>query len=396
MTPEETLAQTLKEQTKTQIEDAIKTATDKSELELNAVKLETETLKADILALAEKLKQAETKAVEGSFEKIKSQLEAKKEQLMSLRKGQKLQIEFTVKTDPGNMTFTNSITGEIPQMQRITGFNPIAVRLPFLRNIINSGQATSNEISWVEEVAGNGDAGYTTEGETKNQADGAFKTDSEKVVKLTIWMKVSEEMLEDIDFMASWINNKLLQKLNLKLDAEILSGAGGGTALNGIVTQATAWAAGSFAHTVIAANQLDVLRVAVQQIITANHIPNVILLNPIDVTKLALTKDKNENYLFPSIMLPTGQIIDGISVVQNNGVPVGTFVVMDSTKATLYVKNDTRVEVGYDGNDFTKNMRTVLAEMRCVLVIEGNDKTAFVKGTFATCITDLLTTDTGS
>lgn len=391
MTPEETLAQTLKEQTKTQIEDAIKTATNESELKMNAVKLEAETLKADIVALAEKLKQAETKAVENSFEKIKSQLEAKKEQLMSLRKGQKLQIEFTVKTDPGNMTFANSITGEIPQMQRITGFNPIAVRLPFLRNIINAGQATSNEISWVEEVAGNGDAGYTTEGDTKNKADGAFKTDSEKVVKLTIWMKVSEEMLEDIDFMASWINNKLLQKLNIKLDAEILSGAGGGAALNGIVTQATAWAAGSFAHTVIAANQLDVLRIAVQQIITANHIPNVILLNPIDITKLALTKDKNENYLFPSVMLPTGQIIDGISVIQNNGVPVGTFVVMDSTKATLYVKNDTRVEVGYDGNDFTKNMRTVLAEMRCVLVIEGNDKTAFVKGTFATCITDLST-----
>ena len=42
------------------------------------------------------------------------------------------------------------------------------------------------------------------------------------------------------------------------------------------------------------------------------------------------------------------------------------------------------IEIGLDGNDFTKNMRTILAEWRGQLFIQENDQTAFVTGTFAT------------
>jgi hypothetical protein len=39
--------------------------------------------------------------------------------------------------------------------------------------------------------------------------------------------------------------------------------------------------------------------------------------------------------------------------------------------------------VGLDGNDFTKNMITTLAEWRGAVVVKNNDRTAFVKGDFS-------------
>ena len=48
-----------------------------------------------------------------------------------------------------------------------------------------------------------------------------------------------------------------------------------------------------------------------------------------------------------------------------------------------------RIETGRDGNDFTKNMVTTLAETRFTTVIKQNDKTAIVKGDFDTAIAEL-------
>jgi hypothetical protein len=50
------------------------------------------------------------------------------------------------------------------------------------------------------------------------------------------------------------------------------------------------------------------------------------------------------------------------------------------------------VEVGLDGSDFVNNMRTILGEWRGEVIIENNDTTAFVTGTFATTNAALETT----
>ncbi len=52
--------------------------------------------------------------------------------------------------------------------------------------------------------------------------------------------------------------------------------------------------------------------------------------------------------------------------------------------AAVYDKGEIGIDVGLDGNDFTKNTRTILAEWRGAVVVKNNDRTAFVSGTFAT------------
>jgi HK97 family phage major capsid protein len=202
--------------------------------------------------------------------------------------------------------------------------------------------------------------------------------------KRTNFIKVSEEMLEDIDFIQSEIQNELLVLLNLDLDAQILNGNGIGTNLNGINTIATTFAAGSFAGTVINANNYDVVKVAATQVISANFMPNYLLINPIDKASMELSKSVDGLYTTPAFVTADGSQIAGLRVIENNGVAAGEYLVMDSTKCATYLKNGIRIEMGRDSDDFSKNMWTIIAEVRAENVISENNYDAFVKGDFAT------------
>ena len=98
-------------------------------------------------------------------------------------------------------------------------------------------------------------------------------------------------MLDDVSFMAAWLRNKLIVRLFLRVDSQVLVGGGTGTDLNGIYTQATAFAAGTFANAVDNANDVDSLVVAMNQIRLANHMGALsIFMHPSDVTSLKLVK----------------------------------------------------------------------------------------------------------
>lgn len=62
----------------------------------------------------------------------------------------------------------------------------------------------------------------------------------------------------------------------------------------------------------------------------------------------------------------------------------GDFLVMDSTFANLRVREDVTITMGYENDDFTKNLITILAEKRLAHYVKSNHGKAFVKGTFTT------------
>jgi len=318
-------------------------------------------------------------------EQIKAGLSANADNLKKL-KTEKTQFSFEIK-EVGTMTTAASITGYIPQAERIAGLNEIPLRMPMLISLLPSAATASSRIEWAYEVAGEGGAGGTVEGNKKNQIDADFNIGAENIIKRTVFVKISEEMLSDIDWMASYIENRLLgMRLALDLENQVLNGTTSTSALHGIIEQSTAWAAGDFALTIVAANELDAVMVGANQVMVANHIPNLIIMHPSDITKLALTKASDGQYLFPSFQLPSGKEIGGIPVLSSTVIAARKFVVCDRTKATIYNREGVRIEAGYDGNDFTYNLRTIRAEARLALVIETNDKTAFVHGDFDTAI----------
>ena len=296
----------------------------------------------------------------------------------------------------GDMTFAANLSGgNMPQAQRLDGVNDIAERAAKIYPRIAKLTTDRNVIDWVYESGQEGAAAGTAEGATKNQIDNNFVVTSVSLLKQTAYFKVSTEMLQDVSFMATWLRNKLITRLFNRIDSQVLVGGGTGTDLNGIYTQATAFAAGTFALTVDNANNCDSLVVAANQIRLAEHDGALtIVMHPSDVAALKLVKLSSTDKRYVDRLLQVGStmMLDGIPILETTAMTAGTFLIGDMSKALIAEKGSISVEIGLDGNDFLKNMRSILAEWRGEVIIQNNDTTAFVKGTFSVTNSALETT----
>lgn len=322
-------------------------------------------------------------AVEGSVEKALADFADD----FHKAKTERHSFKFAVKV-AGDMTFAGNVTGTMPQAQRLEGVNDIAEREAVIFSMIPKLNTSGNTIEWVYEANQDGTIDGTSEGAAKDQIDNDFVVTSVSLVKRAAYFKVSTEMLDDVSFMSGWLRNKLIVRLLNDVDNQVLNGDNIAPNLNGIINQATTFAAGSFAGTVDNANNVDSLVVSMDQIKVANQsVSNLaIIMHPSDVTQLKLEKLSSTEKRYVDRLLQVGStlMMDGVPIVETNAMTQGDFLIGDMSKATIVQKSDIMIEVGRDGNDFTKNMITILAEWRGQCFIQNNDTTAFITGTFAT------------
>ena len=375
---------------------ATKTELDNAIAEFKATQLDQmKTLNKSLESIGlriEAMNEADKNAA-NSVGDLRKSLEANLDKIKGL-KTSKEGFEMVIKAVGTMLESTNISGGNVPVEERIPGLNVIASRRVRFLDVLSRRRANSNLISWVYQDAKEGAAGTTEEGATKNQIDFNLVVASQAVVKYSAFIKVSTEMLDDIDFIESEINAELLRELLKAVELGAYSGNGTAPNLNGVSTVATTFAAGSFAATVDNANEVDVLVVSVNQIMIAEQdMPTHIFMHPTDVTKLKLYKVSATDRRYVERLAEIGGslFMDGIPIIPTTLVSVGTFLIGDFTKATLYEKGTLRIEMGLDGNDYTKNLRTILAEWRGAVVVKNNDRTAFVKGTFSTAIAALET-----
>ena len=316
---------------------------------------------------------------------LKSVLAEKKDELVAIKGNRSASLSFKA---PANMLISTNVSGgNVPVEQRLPGLNTIASRQIRLLDIVTIAQANSNTISWVYQANKDGAAGGTAEGALKNQIDFDLVVNSETVKKRTAFIKISEEMLGDIDFMQSEINNELTRELLKDVESQVYEGDGTGNNLNGIRTVSTAFAAGTFAGTVDNANVVDVLAVAMNQIMIAEQgMPNYILMHPSDVTALKLVKvsSTDKRYVERLALIGGNLSLDGIPIIASTLVTQDEYLIGNFDFATVYQKGAPSIEVGRDSDDFTKNLVTVLIEWRGLVIVKNNDRTAFVAGTIST------------
>ena len=303
-------------------------------------------------------------------------------------------VKFTVKT-VGDMSIGGNTTGQIPQADRKPGIGDVKERRIRLMDLVTVGSIGSNMKEWVYVANEEGAANVTGEGLLKNQIDFELLIGSEKVEKVTAFITVTDEMLEDVEGIQTLINNKLSTKLSLVLEAQIYAGNGTSPQMRGIYTVAPTFAAGGFAGTIDNPNNIDVLAVAQNQIEIANQdMPTAIMMHPTDVTKLLVEKvsSTDKRYIERLQMIAGTLSFDGVPIVKTTLVTEGEFLMGDFTKASVDFKKGITIEIGYNADNFVKNFKTIRGEARAVAYVEHNDRTAFVKGVFATAKAALTTT----
>jgi len=342
---------------------------------------------AVIEGLTEKLnKSNENKEV--SFKaQVTELLIANKEKLVAMKNGDsKTNIRMTMKA-VGNMTLAGSTTGQLPQAEREAGITRIVRRNPFILELVDVGTISSNLWEWVQQANAEGAPAMTAEGAAKAQIDFELVLASAAVRKVTAYIKVSKEMLDDIPLMESEINQELAERINLTIDAQLLSGDGTGQNLTGILANATAFTPGSFAtgqvNEVVNPNNADVLRVAINQVSIALFQANHIVMNPSDVAAMDLAKGSDGHYILPPFSTNANTVVKGIPIIANTGIAEGDYLVGDFSKAGVRFREGLSFDVGYENDDFTKNFVTILAEARLVQRVKSNHYPAFVKGDFA-------------
>lgn len=374
--------ETVKTEAKAMFDSEIKAIQDEFEAKLKLVQDH-----ADKLDVKMQSNKSESKTFSNQ---ILDMLTERKAALESLKETKKDGFSFSVNMFEtkavGTMTQTNYTGGVIGLTSMENGLERIQRRSPFLREIVNVRPVSTSYVAWAEQANPEGGAGATAEGAAKTQADFDIVEASKKIEKITSYIKVSKEALDDIAYLNTEIRTELLELISLKLDADILGADGATPNIKGILEYAVAFSvAGTpLALGVDGANNFDVIRAASWQVVSNNFQANYVLVNPVDAAQMDLTKATDGHYIMPPFSTLSGQVIAGLRVIENNGVTAGDFLVGDFTKSNLGIREDVNIQVGYEDNDFTKNLVTILAELRAVHYIKSNHVAAFVKGTFST------------
>ena len=369
----------------------LKDSADNQEKALETILEEMQKQHDNVAKVVAGLKAGDKGAIKTFEAELKDLVEANKEALKSMGDDRTGKVNFTMKA-AGTMTIAGNYSGgTIGLTSWDSEFARIVRRQPFMRELVRVIATDNMYIAWAEQKnADPGVAGTVAEGATKPQTDFDIVEATAKVEKIAVWIKVSKEALADIKFLQGEINTELRELVALKLDEQILSGDGVSPNLKGILTVAPTFAAVStMALLVPTPNRFDVMIAAVAQLAANNFMGDTIVVNPADYYAMQLVKDAEGRYLLPPFSSVDGMTIAGLRIVANNGVAVGSFLAGDFKKATLAIREDVNIQIGYVNDDFIKNLVTILAEMRAVLFIKSNWLPAFVKGTFAAAITAL-------
>lgn len=312
----------------------------------------------------------------------------------ALKANQRQQKEVIVKA-AGTITSGYALTGSFTSLMRShesePGVSKAPDRKPFILDLISVGTTSSHTVFWTERVLREGGATQVAEGSTFPIASYKYEKKSVSSKKTAVYAKITEEMIEDVDFVQSEVQTEIMTDIPLKIDAQLLSGDGTGENHLGILPQATAFAKPTGFNTLAAPNEFDVLRAAILQLQVEQFYPSAIVLHPADAANMELLKDSTGEYLPIPFVSPDGRYF-GVPVVTNTGMTVGQFLIGDFKRAKLFVNRDLTIrfwdQVGTDPID---DLMTVTGSMRAIFRIKTPDRKAFVKGTFSTAKTAITT-----
>jgi HK97 family phage major capsid protein len=273
--------------------------------------------------------------------------------------------------------------------QRLPGVVGIANRPLRVRDLLTAGRTANNAIQFVQETAFTNAAATVSEtaGTTKPQSDLQLNVVTSNVTTVAHWVQATRQILDDLPMLRSYIDGRLMYGLGYVEDNQLLNGAGTGTDLNGVYTQATASTANL--AVIVSPTKIDVLRVAILQATLANLPATGIVLHPTDWMTIETAKDSQARYLVGDPQNRVGARLWGLPVVETLAMTSGKFLTgAFQGGAQIFDRQDAAVEISTeDGTNFVKNLVTILCEERLALAVYNT--LAFVKGDFAAQITDL-------
>lgn len=265
-----------------------------------------------------------------------------------------------------------------PEQQKLT-----------LRDVLNVSGTNGTSVEYITMTPGADAAAPVAPNAAKPESNLTLGTATAPVRTLAVWIPVTEQQLQDVPQIQGMIDNELTFDLKRLEERQVLYGSGAGENLQGILTLA---GVPLITRTVTNTTNIDRIRIGMTDILVAGGEPNATVVHPLDWEGIVLAKGTDNRYVWVLVTDPqTGnsriwglQVVETVSAKNPANLQryllVGDFV----RGATLWDRQQSNVQVGWQNDDFTKNRRTVRAEERVAFGVKR--PTFFAKYETATAV----------
>ena len=289
----------------------------------------------------------------------------------SYRDGQtgkaRLEVKNTILGEAG--TPQDPVDTLVPY-QHMAGIIAGAFRQLRVMDVLPTGQATGNTIHYTRELSWSNGAAETAEGAQKPEATLTFEDATAPVRTIAHFLKVSKQVMDDAPMLQSYIDQRMRHGVNQRAETQVIAGNGTSPNLSGLTTTGN--------HTdltvVTADNDLDAANRAKYQVIGADFMADMYVMNPADWGRIERTKtgiSGDDSYLAGGdnaiSYLANGMqpLLWGLPVLLSNSMTAGQFLCLARDATMFWNRQGTVVEI-FDQNedDVEKNLLTIRAEMR--------------------------------
>lgn len=250
------------------------------------------------------------------------------------------------------------------------GILPLLFKKLTVADLLASGTTDSSSITYMKETTFTNAAAAVAEGGAKPESTLIFDQVSDLVKKLAHWLPVTEEMLEDVSQIRSYIDARLRLGLDLTEEDQLLNGSGSGANITGLLNRSGLASAQARSTDT---NEDAVFKQIWAIFTSAFLMPDGVVMNPTNWQTIALRKDTTGQYIFtsPAAGSMTAQQLWGIPVVVTPSIAANTALVgAYKMGAQVFRKGGVRVEASNSHADFfVKNLVAIRAEERLALAV---------------------------
>lgn len=273
-------------------------------------------------------------------------------------------LELRVAASPMLLSTVNA--GASPYIGRVeveSGINDFIRIEPTFWDYIKKGRTNAESYVWVNKTNAQGAAAFIGPGVAKPGVSMALEPDISHAKKVADSAKAGTELLQDIDGMASFIEDELRYKVMIKVNEKLMSGVASSTDPNGIQTLSL-----PFSDRGIKTqdpNNLDAVRASIGWLRSGLlKGPITVFMNSIDVTNMELSKSAQGVYVLPPFATADNKRVAGVTIVEDNNVTQGYIQAAFLNFYRILVYKNFSIAWGWEMDDFTKNLVTAVGEMR--------------------------------
>lgn len=391
-------------------EEVIKALEEKLDAKGFASKSDVEAINASIEALKN---ESNLEAVKTAITEIETQIASLKENpapsnksfksfreaLMSAFETSKEELEESINTKGANASITVKAAVTVSEANTILGvdseshwlltaftgiISPIRSRVSRYLGLVSVGTINNRVAMWVEEYNEQGTPIFIAEGAAKTKISVQYKEKEAKVQKIAVTCKVTTEMLRDLPQLVSYLQANLIRRIEVATVDELF--AGNGTMLNGLFGYASAFTGGGI--TTATPTYADVFRALALQVQKAYGTATAVFVNPDILALMDMEKSVDGIYQIPPFKSADGTQVAGMQLIPEVAL-VGMdydFVGGDLSVVNVRFREGLSINIGQENDDFSKNLRTILAEQALVQFVSANDTQVLVKGVMADAI----------